>query len=593
MPSKQRKSQRIQEREKNHPAVAEENAEDENAEEENAEEQSRADYIKSLGLNASSSNTSSSSSSEDDDDTPHSRKRPSAKVAENTDEPGDVPPDNNGGDGSAEDESAKIPRKNTNGDEEPTTQEYDNDNNLASTAYEATQNNAKLIQTLYEKISSLNSNNDLAVAEIKALRSEICKPRPPTPATAATSKSAKIVAAASTKSKAKVPAKTTKTSRVNTDKQKDGTSASSKAAQEKQRGRSRSPHQQRAAKKSKSPSPRRRSYNKNSSSPRRRSSRKSSSPDERHRRKHRSHNRKRKRSSSSSRRTSPGNSSSSSPPRRSRRRSRSPSYRSPTPPPTITPNQYTPAPIPTSDVKKIEKGLYVNFKRLRPRCIDQKTREERSSNVEMKFSSETGTYSFERTNSETIESFTRWMQAWNAFYQTHLSFRPHDAFLLFSYLKLISTLATQFKFPAVYSYDVDFRHAIATQRKVPPTQRTAIWGVKNAELANAHLTEDQRLPPPKCYVCNDKGHLANNCPNPPKQKEGGRSASKNEKGGQKNEFRNENEIDTCFHWNKGKCNRGATCRFLHKCSNCRSSSEHKGPNCPRERDVSTRFRPGN
>ena len=80
MPSKQRKSQRIQEREKNHPAVAEENAEDENAEEENAEEQRRADYTKSLGLNASSSNTSSSSSSEDDDDTPHSRNPENVRV---------------------------------------------------------------------------------------------------------------------------------------------------------------------------------------------------------------------------------------------------------------------------------------------------------------------------------------------------------------------------------------------------------------------------------------------------------------------------------------------------------------------------------
>ena len=152
---------------------------------------------------------------------------------------------------------------------------------------------------------------------------------------------------------------------------------------------------------------------------------------------------------------------------------------------------------------------------------------------------------------------------------------------------MISTLATQFKFSAVYSYDVDFRSALAAQRRC--SVKTIKWEEKNMELANIHLTEDQRLPPLKCFRCDSKGHVATNCPNP-KQKEGGKSTNKGEKG-QNNEFRNEDDIDTCIHWNRGKCNRKGNCRYLHKCSNCRASYEHTGPNCPNA--TSTRFRPGN
>ena len=100
------------------------------------------------------------------------------------------------------------------------------------------------------------------------------------------------------------------------------------------------------------------------------------------------------------------------------------------------------------------------------------------------------------------------MEVWNAFVQTRLSFKPKKNFKLFSYLKLISTLITQFKLSAVDSYDVAFRSAMAAQRKVAHSQKTVKWEPKKPELANIHLTEDQHLPPPKCFSCNSKGHVA-------------------------------------------------------------------------------------
>ena len=567
-----------------------------------------------LGLKLSSEGSESSDeSNSDDDDSPESRRRHRAKTPseQTTDQ------NNDGGDGDqfvdivtekhdGVPKSKKTTRSNSANEEQKSTQEYENETDLIGSALEASATNAKMIQTLFDKVNLINSGSELQMAELRAIRSEIMKKKPPapTPAAAPTTGSAKqksgkqSTAASGKADTQKVATKTSKHAKVKTTPKKN---VIPKSTASQHKSRSRSPHH-RTSRRSVSPhnrssrrsvSPHNRSSKK---SPRRgRSSRKSSSPDHRQKRKrkHSDHGRKRKRSSSSSGPSSGNNSSSSSSPRCSRRRrSKSPSFKSPTPPPMISPNLYTPAPISTSDINKIEKGRYVNFKKLRPRCIDAKTREERSSNVEMKYSTETGTYSFERTSSESIETFTRWMEAWNAFVQTRLSFRPHEHFALFSYLKLISTLATQFKFSAVYSYDIDFRCALAAQRKIPPSQRTAIWGIKNQELANIHLTENQRLPPPKCFTCNNTGHVATQCPNP-KQKEVSRSGSKGEsKGpkGNKNDFRNEDEIDTCIHWNRGKCNRGANCRYLHKCSNCRNSHEHTGPNCPGT--TSTRFRPG-
>ena len=143
----------------------------------------------------------------------------------------------------------------------------------------------------------------------------------------------------------------------------------------------------------------------------------------------------------------------------------------------------------------------------------------------MRFSSKSQTYTLERSKRDTIETFSRWMEAWNAFVQTRLHFKPQEAFSLFTYQKLITTLCTQYKFKAVYSYDINFRNLIARERTLSPQQRSGNWGKKHEELGAYHLTEENRLPPLKCYNCNGSGHVAMNCPEP-KQKDKPRSRSR-------------------------------------------------------------------
>ena len=269
--------------------------------------------------------------------------------------------------------------------------------------------------------------------------------------------------------------------------------------------------------------------------------------------------------------------------------------------PVVKPNPYTPAAIPRRCLTLIEKGEYVDFQKLRPKSVDQKTREDGASNISMKFSPTTRTYTLEKAHKESIGTFTAWMEAWNNFVQTRLYFKPDEHFQLFTYQRLIGTLAAQYRFSAVYSYDIDFRNLIATQRRVSPKERTASWGSVQPQLQVIHLTDNQRLPPPKCFKCNESGHTANVCPNQkpkdtqPRQRSPNRNRTDNERSRRDTQdsrpFRNGSKYwYCCDHWNDGQCTRGADgCRFAHLCNKCGATNEHTGPNC--NRSTSTGFRP--
>ena len=270
-------------------------------------------------------------------------------------------------------------------------------------------------------------------------------------------------------------------------------------------------------------------------------------------------------------------------------------------PPSISPiikhNPYTPAAIPRRCLKQIENGEYVDFQKLRPKSVDQKTREEGANNISMKFSPSSNTYTLEKASKDSIGTFTAWMEAWNNFLQTRLYFKPEEHFELFSYQRLIGTLAMQYRFSAVYSYDMDFRNLMGTQRRLPPKDRTASWGSIQPQLQVTHLTDAYRLPPTKCFKCNEAGHTANLCPNQKTKdtQQRQRSPNRGRSTQDSRSFRNANTTYTdpkycCDHWNRGTCTRGAeACRFAHLCNRCGTTDEHKGPDC--NSSTSTGFRP--
>ena len=557
---------------------------------------------------------SEGNSDDDESDSPPSRRR---KPRENN--------DNDAGNNGADTRS-------TGNDDIPTdrdgddTQDHANNDNLAASAFQTAQANSELLQHVLDKIGLLHAERDLDHAEVRALRSDFrnkltaavnaaekagqqmlaAGKNPPSaaktkkvPATSRVTpkQTTKPAAALKTTTTTKTSGATSKTSVATASKNKTATSHRSTSSSKKRTSRSPS---QRSRSKSRSPSTKRTKRKSHSRSQSRRRSRRSSSSSRD--RRHRSTKRGRRSSSKSS-----GNSSSSSSyptrGRSTRRRSRSPRSHSPSRNPAIFKNLFTPAAISSRIIDLIEKMKYVDFQKLRPKSVDTKTREESASNIELKYSTEKGTYTFEKASKDQIDTFTRWMEAWNAFYQTWVYFRPRDHFLLFQHQRLICTLATQFKFSAVYSYDVDFRNLIAAQKRCDNDDRTAKWGTKHPELAVIHLTEDQRLPPAKCFKCQEKGHTANRCPNPkskdlPRSKSpqrgsssGTRKPRRHPQANNPNVTVDENTIDTCDHWNRGNCNRGRLCGFLHKCSNCRATNQHTGPHCDRP-SASTNFRPG-
>ena len=206
------------------------------------------------------------------------------------------------------------------------------------------------------------------------------------------------------------------------------------------------------------------------------------------------------------------------------------------------------------------------------------------------------------------------MEAWNAFYQTTLYFRPDDAYYLFCYQKLITNLATQFKFKAVYSYDINFRNLMARESVLDKGRKSGKWKRRHEELACIHLTQDNRLPPTKCFNCNGGGHVATNCPEP-KQRERLRSRSRSRSPQRKTSRNNRNNRNrspapsgkdnqtsssfriafpgNCDHYNlPGEgCKRGPTCRFPHKCQACDGRHPSFSSRCQVGSNTSTGFRP--
>ena len=320
----------------------------------------------------------------------------------------------------------------------PVPQDHKETNNEAimhaQAALQAAEANGALLQDLLTRIGDLTSGQALQAAEVKVIRSQLKKTatssaNPPKSATSAPPPTPKAAASqTANKSKhRKTTATNSKPSKPTTAPNLSKTKKSAKKSPEKprrksptrHRNRSRSPHDKNAYH---SPPP----VPKPSPVKKRSSSRKTSRSSRLHRK------------APSPERTSPdstGKVSSSSSSRGSRyRSSRSTSPASPTlPSVAISLNHYTPAPISRRCVELIEKGEFVEFEKLRPKSVDQKTREDNNNNVQMRFSSKSQTYTLERSKRDTIETFSRWMEAWNAFVQTRLHFKPQEAFSLFTY----------------------------------------------------------------------------------------------------------------------------------------------------------------
>ena len=75
----------------------------------------------------------------------------------------------------------------------------------------------------------------------------------------------------------------------------------------------------------------------------------------------------------------------------------------------------------------------------------------------------------------------------------------------------IAHFAKNYRFSAVYSYDIDFRKKMVAKRQLAPAHRMTFWGTQHLELKNQHL-HDQFIQQATCYNYKETGNKASNCP---------------------------------------------------------------------------------
>ena len=159
-------------------------------------------------------------------------------------------------------------------------------------------------------------------------------------------------------------------------------------------------------------------------------------------------------------------------------------------------NPYTPPPIKSSMLNKVEKQEYIDFDELLPPLLEL---DANSSSILIK----------PKKPKCKICDFASWMCAWNIFTQAYLFYHPSMQFNLFAYLKIFSNLVRKFKFDNCYAYDKAQRIQLSSQTLAPIHNHTTSWQQQNEELFNLYLGDNYL---PACFYCNTYGHYATSCP---------------------------------------------------------------------------------
>ena len=164
-------------------------------------------------------------------------------------------------------------------------------------------------------------------------------------------------------------------------------------------------------------------------------------------------------------------------------------------------------------LKLIENDEYVDFDKMIPKKLNEKSRENAEGfNVSMHITTN-GELNCTRKSTRKIKTYLQWMEVWNLFVQAKLHYQPDMAYELLAYQKIITVMATKYHFPAVYDYDVDIRTLIAAEKSADPEDRTACWTKIHQMLKHEDLDLYQKNTKITCFKCDEIGHAASNCPN--------------------------------------------------------------------------------
>ena len=172
--------------------------------------------------------------------------------------------------------------------------------------------------------------------------------------------------------------------------------------------------------------------------------------------------------------------------------------------------------------RRIRSGDFVDFARLIPRDRVQMLQDHRMELVQQNVFLTCAPVS-ESNNSNSINSFARWEQAFRVFSNIYTREYPQRAAELIQYNHVIHTAAMTYSWSNVYAYDIDFRLHMSRH-----PQRS--WNVILQQAWNLRLKDRNDV-------------------------------DRRSSGYQRRRY-------ICWRYNKGKCTYGDRCKFDHRCGIC-------------------------
>ena len=264
----------------------------------------------------------------------------------------------------------------------------------------------------------------------------------------------------------------------------------------------------------------------------------------------------------------------------------------------ITENGVALPPLPRNIISDIRSGKFVNFDKLLPFSTNPDVKDGLSL-----LPGRNGGFILQPKNDNRakVVDFYSWSLAWSVFVLYFTYFHPHRYLELLGYHNRASELASQYAWAEFQTYDRQFRLRMA--------QSVSLRWDRIDEDLKARFLRTSRV---MCYICNNFGHMAPQCPtrffNVVSQRRVNSSSLSSftrpssfatstrpviPQGVVRSRFHTsntnqnvnssitnnlDNSAPVCFWFNKGACNR-SNCRFRHICIHC-GAPNHSALHCP-------------
>ena len=201
--------------------------------------------------------------------------------------------------------------------------------------------------------------------------------------------------------------------------------------------------------------------------------------------------------------------------------------------------------------QKIRNGEFVELEKLLPRQVKYKHEDERIDIV----SREGKSFFMQKYDRDAcISGIKKWDEAFRIYMAVYTEANPTRGAELVQYMHNIHTAYSAYHWDNIMFYDYSFRRMMHDY----PERN---WGITNMQMWSLAMKNPINLKPNNHFTGGGSGS-------------GGAGVAPAKK--KHNDWRD----NVCWKFNRNKCNRGANCRFEHRCSFC-GSTQHIYFGCPK------------